>query len=85
MESHEFAGKMYDALRKVDFEYSAMSWGGMNIFGDTKSINYVRNAVHYYEQREGFVRYYQENINALNAKIQELTDKLNKIKGMCDE
>lgn len=78
MESH----KMYDALNKANIEYSAMSWSGMNIFGDTKSINYVRSAIHYYEQREIYQRCYLDNINALNSKIQELTDKL---KRSCDE
>ena len=29
---------------------SGMSWSGMNIFGDKKSIKYVRAAVHHYEQ-----------------------------------
>lgn len=38
--------KIWDIAKKLDMEYSAMSWGGFDLLGDRKSINEVSRLQH---------------------------------------
>jgi len=60
---------------------AGLSWSGMNIVGDRKSIDYVSKAIHYYQQRQLYVDGWNEHKNALleklnaaNARIKELEE-----------
>lgn len=44
-DSRTITNKILDALSKEDVEYTGMSWGGFNLFGDDKSIKEVRRLV----------------------------------------
>ena len=37
---------MHFALTNAGLEYSAMSWGGFNLFGDRKSIDEAKRLLH---------------------------------------
>lgn len=60
---------------------AGLSWSGMNIVGDKKSIDYVSTAIHYYQQRQLYIDGWHEYKNALleklnvaNAHIKELEE-----------
>jgi hypothetical protein len=40
------AFRMHDALTKAGLEYSALSWGGFNLFGDRASIEEAERIKH---------------------------------------
>lgn len=40
------AHEIHYALAAADIEYSGLSWGGFNIFGDRKSIEEVKRLQH---------------------------------------
>jgi hypothetical protein len=40
------ASKTHFALTNAGLEYSAMSWGGFNLFGDRKSIDEAKRLLH---------------------------------------
>jgi hypothetical protein len=42
--------KFYDALNAAGFEYAALSTGGINLFGDSKSIDTAKRWMHEAEQ-----------------------------------
>lgn len=47
---------------------SGMSWAGKNIVGDRASIDYVRTAVHHYEQRDAFAGAWKERLDGAVAE-----------------
>ena len=40
------ARKFHDALTTANIEYSGLSWGGFNLFGNRKSINEAMRLLH---------------------------------------
>lgn len=43
--------KIHDALTAAGLEYSALSWGGFNLFGDEKSIEEAKRLLHNSDSR----------------------------------
>lgn len=68
--------RIYDALKVADIEFSALSTGGFNIFGDRKSVDHFRTALHYYDQWDSTVtnlRHWREEAGKLHAKLAEIS------------
>jgi hypothetical protein len=65
------ASQFYTALNAANFEYSAMSWSGFNVFGDRKSINEVGRLTYFparCEQLETLCRHQREELGKLHAR-----------------
>jgi len=66
------ANDFHLALERAGLEYSGMSWGGFNVFGDNKSIREVQRLQHL----AGQVPQLRELIDDLQTTLQELEKEL---------
>jgi hypothetical protein len=55
---------------------AGMSWAGKNIVGDRASVDYVKSAVHFYEQREAYFAAWKEREQAAreSARLEGLEE-----------
>jgi hypothetical protein len=69
----------YDALNKTDKEYSAISWGGFNLFGSRKDIQEVQrllNKESYVKPLQDLIQLYKDREELMKRRIAELEGRL---------
>lgn len=64
------------AICKADAYTSGLSWAGKNIVGDKVSIEYVKKAVHYFEQMETLRDAWKERLDAVDRERDEIAEAL---------
>jgi hypothetical protein len=68
--------EFYDALKVTNKEYSAMSWGGFNLFGDRKSIAELGRLMN----KESFIKPLQDRLKETQDRLKEVQDQFDEVK-----
>lgn len=76
---------IWDAAKAAGVEIAGLSWGGCNVHGTHASIDYVRKAVHYYEQMDQARAHWQAIVDALKAERDAATARAEGAEGERDQ